>query len=230
MNRLIIEEPPLQVLPTLAAKIGLNEAIALQQLYYLLRDPRFGKRIAEQQWIFNTYEQWQATYFPFWSVATIKRVFTNLATAKLIECCQPEGRLSRRKYYRINRERLNELAGNPEQVNLTSSNGSNCSLPLIRSKTSKTKTRTKVRTTSLCRDDFGHDELEIIDLYHEICCSDTELGFLSITKRSPELDKALEIFQDHDSDDFREMFNEAVRYRLDGDKSRTLVRILWSNY
>jgi hypothetical protein len=110
MQKLLIEEPPLQILPTLAIAIGLNEAIVLQQLHYLLREPRFGRRIAEQQWIFNTYEQWRAQYFPFWSEATIQRTFANLAKRRLVLSCQPEGGISRRKYYRIAYDTLEALA------------------------------------------------------------------------------------------------------------------------
>ena len=35
-SKLLIDEPPLQVLPSLALKIGLNEAIILQQVHYWL--------------------------------------------------------------------------------------------------------------------------------------------------------------------------------------------------
>lgn len=98
---LLIDEPPLQVLPGLAIAIGINEAIVLQQLHYLLRHPQFGKQIAQHKWIFNTAEQWQSEYFPFWSVRTIKTIFTNLANMGVVVTCQPEGRISRRKYYRI---------------------------------------------------------------------------------------------------------------------------------
>lgn len=126
ITKLLIQEPPLQVLPSLAVAIGLNEAIVIQQLWYLLRDPAHGRRIAEKQWIFNTYEQWRVTYFPFWSVETIKRTFTSLKTKRLIECCQPEGRISRRKYYRISEQGITECA---DQVKMTSSSGSNRPLP-----------------------------------------------------------------------------------------------------
>jgi len=34
MSNLLIQEVPLMVLPTLATKIGLNEAMFLQQLHY----------------------------------------------------------------------------------------------------------------------------------------------------------------------------------------------------
>ena len=36
MGNLLINEPPLQVLPSLAAKIGLDNAIFIQQLHYWL--------------------------------------------------------------------------------------------------------------------------------------------------------------------------------------------------
>jgi len=148
MSKLLIEEPPLQVLPSLALKIGLNEAIVLQQLHYLLRNPQFGGRIAEHQWIFNTYEQWRAQYFPFWSEDTIKRAFTNLAKLKLIVTCQPEGAMSRRKYYRIDREKLDSIS---EQGKLPSSsgqialtNGAKRPVPITKT-TAKTSSQRKVK-------------------------------------------------------------------------------------
>lgn len=147
MSKLLIEESPLQVLPSLALKIGLNEAIVLQQLHYLLRDPKFGKRIAEQQWIFNTIEQWRCSYFPFWSIRTIKTVFSNLSRMKLVVTCQPEGRVSRRKYYRIDTERLDQISDGakfvPSMVQDSSiGNVQNSSLP-----NTKTSSETSSKTT-----------------------------------------------------------------------------------
>jgi hypothetical protein len=106
---MLLDDRPLIVLPTLAIAIGVNEAIELQQLHWLLCDPKNGKRIAEHQWIFNTVEQWRVSYFPFWSERTIRTIFSNLSRMKLIITCQPDGRLSRRKYYRVNTEKLPEL-------------------------------------------------------------------------------------------------------------------------
>lgn len=142
---LLIPEPPLQVLPTLAIAIGLNEAIVIQQLYYLLREPQFGKKIAEHKWIFNTVEQWVVNYFPFWSVRTVKTIFSNLSKRGLVISCQPEGRVSRRKYYRIDMDRLQEIADGAKNVpsmGQGSSHGNvqNSSLPL-----SKTTTKTSVQ-------------------------------------------------------------------------------------
>lgn len=148
ISKLLIQEPPLQVLPSLAIAIGLNEAIVLQQLYYLLLNPSFGKRIAEEKWIFNTYEEWQANFFPFWSVDTIKRTFTKLAQMKVIKTCQPEGGISRRKYYTIDASVLSEIS---QQGKLPSStgqvaihDGSSCPVPITKT-TSKTTSKDKVK-------------------------------------------------------------------------------------
>jgi len=75
MSKLLINEPPLMVLPSLAVAIGLNEAIALQQLHYWLQTTKHHHD--GLPWVYNTAEQWQEN-FPFWSANTIRRTFGNL--------------------------------------------------------------------------------------------------------------------------------------------------------
>ncbi len=94
MTSLLISEPPLQVLPTLAKEIGLNEAIVLQQLHYWTlhtKDP--------ERWIYNTIEEWQKQ-FPFWSPDTIKRTWKSLADSGMVETSQRRGN-DRTKSYRV---------------------------------------------------------------------------------------------------------------------------------
>lgn len=98
---LLIQEPPLQVLPSLAEEIGLERALILQQLYYLLLDKNNGREVKGRKWIYNTYEEWQKTYFRFWSAITIKRYFIDMERKGYIVSCQPEGKMNRRKYYRL---------------------------------------------------------------------------------------------------------------------------------
>lgn len=105
---LLISEPPLQVLPSLAKAIGLNEAIALQQLHWLLKDERNGAIHDGRKWIYNTIPQWQK-FFPFWCERTLRQIFQNLENMFLIETCQPEGWQSRRTYYRINEGGISKL-------------------------------------------------------------------------------------------------------------------------
>lgn len=75
LGSLLIDDYPLMVLPKLAATIGLNEAIILQQVHYWLRKSKH--QYDGRTWIYNTYEDWQ-DQFPFWSRCTIKRTLKKL--------------------------------------------------------------------------------------------------------------------------------------------------------
>ena len=79
MNNLLLDEHPLLVMPKLATLIGLNESIVLQQVHYWLKskEQRQQDFIDGHYWVYNTYEQWQEQ-FPFWSIRTLKRIFTSL--------------------------------------------------------------------------------------------------------------------------------------------------------
>jgi hypothetical protein len=105
-SKLLIEEPPLLVLPSLAKAVGINEALVLQQLHYLLGDPANGKLLGGQRWVFNSLGQWIEGYFPFWCERTLWTIFRNLEAQGYISSCQPEGRRSRRKYYTLRQEGL----------------------------------------------------------------------------------------------------------------------------
>lgn len=120
-SHLLINEPALQVLPSLAKVIGLNEAIVLQQLHYWLNNPKVGVEKQGEKWIFNTYEEWVEN-FPFWSVSTVKRIFTSLEEQGVVISAQLDAKQrDMTKFYRIDYVQLDTL----EQVKLNSSIGSN---------------------------------------------------------------------------------------------------------
>src|SRR6266403_6306814 len=106
MSRLLINENPMMILPNLAEKIGLNEAVVLQQLHYLM-NPEFNKNfINGRYWVYNTYEQWQKK-FKFWSVPTVKRIFLNLEENGLVLTDRfNEDSHVRTKWYTIDYESL----------------------------------------------------------------------------------------------------------------------------
>ena len=109
MNKLLIYEPPLQILPTLARIIGLNESIFIQQLHYWVNNPKTnGTLSGGYKWVYNSYTQWQEDNFPFWSVATIQRVVSNLEKKNLIVTIQKRS-TERKKYYRINYPELERV-------------------------------------------------------------------------------------------------------------------------
>lgn len=105
---LLINEPPLQVLPTLALKIGLNEAIVFQQIHYWTRVSKNKKD--GHLWVYKTFKEWEKE-FPFWSLRTIQRIIKNLEEKELIFSSKTHNRAAydRTKWYRINYEKLKEV-------------------------------------------------------------------------------------------------------------------------
>src|SRR5260370_42640619 len=81
-NRVLLNERPLVLLPSLAKAVGVNGAIVIQQVHFYLVDPNNGRIHDGEHWIFNSYEQWQRNDFPFWSPITIRRIFCDLEKRK----------------------------------------------------------------------------------------------------------------------------------------------------
>jgi len=109
MSTLLINESPLMVLPSLAEKIGLCEAIILQQIHYLINS-EFNKNIIEgKKWVYNTYEEWEKK-FKFVSDRTLQRTFLNLEHANLLIVGRfNKNSRDRTKWYTINYEALTSL-------------------------------------------------------------------------------------------------------------------------
>lgn len=95
---------PIVISPDLAFSIGLNEAIALQQVHYWLKETTSGMEHDGQRWIYNTSEQW-LEQFPFWSASTLKRTFTNLKKLGLLRIEQlNQAQRDMTNFYTINYE------------------------------------------------------------------------------------------------------------------------------
>lgn len=135
-NSALISERTISFLPSLAKLIGLPEAVMVQQLKFALSAPHTGRNIDGQKWVWNTYEGWQSHYFPFWSTRTIRRAFRDLERRGLVVSCQPDGHMSRQKYYRLNEGMMAKLTveaaesliinDDPDAAKMSASNGSNC--------------------------------------------------------------------------------------------------------
>lgn len=74
---LLMTSQPIVINRDLACRIGLNEAIVLQQLHYWLNETNSGTEHGGIRWVYNTTEQW-LEQFPFWSESTLKRTFASL--------------------------------------------------------------------------------------------------------------------------------------------------------
>jgi len=114
MSKLLINENPILVLPTLAKKIGLNEALFIQQLHYWLADSKH--TYDGYQWVYNTYEDWHRQ-FPFWSTSTIRRIIGKLEREGLIISGNYNRfKMDKTKWYRINYEYLESLMDEDAQL------------------------------------------------------------------------------------------------------------------
>jgi len=99
---LLLKVKPLVVSPELASRIGLNEAIVLQQICYWLEDTTSGVEYDGKRWVYNTIEEW-TEQFPFWSEKTVKRALTSLKSRGLIYVEQlKKTQHDRTNYYAIN--------------------------------------------------------------------------------------------------------------------------------
>ena len=82
MSNLLLDDHPLIILPSLAVKIGLNEAIFLQQLHYWLKKSEY--IIDDKKWIYNTYEEWQKQ-LPFFCIRTLKTIVAHLIKMGIVD-------------------------------------------------------------------------------------------------------------------------------------------------
>lgn len=114
-SSLLINEPPLQLLPSLALILGLNEAIILQQLHYWLNNKNAGIEKDGYKWIFNTYAEWQVN-FPFLTIKAISRAFIKLEQLGVVISEQfDKTHWDQKKYYRIDYDKL-DLLSNPKNA------------------------------------------------------------------------------------------------------------------
>lgn len=111
MSKLLLDQQPLMVMPKLAAKIGLNEAMILQQIHYWNEiNQKANNNFKEgYYWTYNTVKEWQ-DQFPFWSTSTINRAITNLEKMRLVISGNfNKLKIDRTKWYRIDYEVLETL-------------------------------------------------------------------------------------------------------------------------
>ena len=107
MSKLLINENPIMIQPTLVMKLGLNQAIIIQQVHYwLVKSPHIkdGKR-----WIYNTYKDWKQQ-FPFWSEKTIMRTFLALEEeGYVVSANYNRMKIDKTKWYTIDYDKLAEI-------------------------------------------------------------------------------------------------------------------------
>lgn len=120
MSKLLFDEPPIAISPTLATILSLNEAVVLQQVHYYVELAKKTNHnyVDGRHWVYNTYEEWRDRCFPFWSLNTIKRTFASLENSGIIiSANHNKSGLDKRKWYSINYDVLDSKVSDFENRN-----------------------------------------------------------------------------------------------------------------
>ncbi|WP_347284283.1 hypothetical protein [Lactobacillus taiwanensis] len=114
-SRLLINENPLQVLPSLAVALkNINEAVILQQVQYWVN--RSENEYGGRKWVYNTIEQWK-DQFPWLSERAIRTRFNSLIEKGVIITSNfNRAKFDRTKWYTIDYDKLNSLIENQNNV------------------------------------------------------------------------------------------------------------------
>lgn len=115
MKYLLIDGDNISVNPELAKELGINHAITLQQLHFLLTITRKTKKnynfVDGQWWVYNSYKQWRDEHFKWLSESAIKGIFRDLELRRLVIKKQGvKSKFDRKKWYRIDYTVFEELA------------------------------------------------------------------------------------------------------------------------
>lgn len=167
---LLLDEQPSVIQKGLASVIGLNESIVVQQIHYwtiLNKKSRKNYRNGFY-WTYNSFENWNKE-FPFWSLRTIKRIFTKLENKGIIitDNFNKIG-FDRTKWYRIDYDVLKSLFtlcqfGTMDSDNLT--------LPIPETNTETNNNGTNVQNNGISKKEIPHilsenDEIkQFIEIY-----------------------------------------------------------------
>lgn len=109
----LFDEHPILIDKKLAAVIGFNEAVVLQQLNYWLHS-NSAKKIDGRLWIYNSYENWRKDNFPFWSTRTIRRIFDSCEKKGIVLTGNfNKAGFDKTKWYSIDENKLNDLMDSP---------------------------------------------------------------------------------------------------------------------
>jgi hypothetical protein len=112
ITRLLLDEPPLQLLPTLAVTLGLHEAIVLQQFHFWIEvNKRKNVNLRDGKiWTYGSYVTWQKENFPFLSVGMVRRAIEFLEkNGIVIRGCYNSNSYDHTSWYSINYEKLDEF-------------------------------------------------------------------------------------------------------------------------
>lgn len=118
MKNLLIDEYPMIVLPSLAALVGLEEAVFLQQVHYWTASQ--GQEINGRRWVYNTRQQW-IEQMPWLSERTLSRMISKLKDDGVLLVEQlSDNAMIKTNYYAIDYQALDALITHIQPAELAS--------------------------------------------------------------------------------------------------------------
>ncbi|ARC32112.1 MULTISPECIES: conserved phage C-terminal domain-containing protein [Bacillus cereus group] len=209
MSNLLIHEEPLLVLPGLASRIGLNEAIFLQQIHYWLnRSKHF---YDERNWVYNSVAEW-VKQFPFWSENTIRRIVKNLEDEQLLVIGNyNRAKFDKTKWYSINYEKLRLLESANDVPNLgrRSTQNGQMDVPNL----GKPIPETNTETTSEIKEYI----VEIVNYLNDVCGSSYRL-----TSKKTQILIKTRLVEGFIVDDFKTVIDTKAREWLRTEQAKYL--------
>lgn len=122
----LINENPMNVLPSLAETFGINQAIILQQFQYWISR---SKNIKDgRRWIYNSFEDWNKQ-FSWLNIRTIKRIVKSLVNQGII-ITGNYNKLSfdRTNWYSIDYDKLTQIVESTHSDKMSPREGQNVTL------------------------------------------------------------------------------------------------------
>lgn len=216
MSKLLINESPLVLLPSLAKNIGLNQAIVIQQIHYWLQASK--TKINGQKWVYNTIDEW-LEQFPFFSRSTLERTISSLVKDGYLLVEKLSGfKSDRTNYYTIDYVKLNEpLRQNDVTIPSNCGNGnvnlkestitSNCGNGYTENTETTTETTTEIGASAQKPNKLGLKDLISLGVTEQIAKDWLEVRKM---KRAPLTQTALDAII-KEADKARLTLNDAIK-------------------
>jgi len=204
MNDFLMDERPILFLPGLATMLDSCErAIVLQQIHWLCQQPKSGRMHEGSKWVWGTYEEWAADYFPMWTANNLKKHILRLEKEGwLFSERLNSDQYDQTKFYRVNKKKI-DAQKSAHSIGYSSirSDEHSSIRSIYRTETSA-ETSAKTSTKSSSDDDFskpdtsderdGRVVLELLRAHPQIMYKDQNASYL-----------AMQLEQDYEIDDIR---------------------------
>jgi hypothetical protein len=140
--------------------------VFVQQLHYWLNETQAGRTEQGRRWVYNTYEEW-LKQFPFWSIATLRRIIGGLEAEGLVLSTQEfnEHPADRTKWYSLDYDAIDAVESRLSKsaahvINMISPSAQDAQLEVRNLSSSSSKQESTQKSTH----ESGHQHARETDL------------------------------------------------------------------